>query len=88
MNYFNIQPIEITIYTPFNYKTITSIKWTAISVPRGSESSTFNCILVDTDGSDVYNWQVEIPKNIIDQWLDDSVIDDYICSMDARFIKV
>lgn len=89
MNYFNIQPIEISINNPFDFKIINAIKWNAINVPRGSsEPSTFNCILVDENNIDVYCWQIQIPGNIVDTWLDDSIIDNYICSIDSRFVKI
>lgn len=89
MNYFEIQPIKITINNPFDYKTIKAIKWTAINVPRGSnEPSVFNCILIDQDDVEVYNWQMNVSKTVVDQWLDDYIIDDYICSTDSRFVKV
>jgi len=88
MNYFNIQPIEISINNPFDFKNIIAIKWTAIDVSRGNnDPSTFNCILVDENYIDVYNWQIRIPANIINTWLDDTIIDDYICSTDSRFVK-
>lgn len=89
MNYFNIQPIEISINNPFDFKNIVAIKWAAINVPRGStEPSTFNCIMVDENQTDVYNWQIQVPTTVIETWLDDTVIDDYICSLDTRFVKI
>lgn len=88
MNYFQIQPIQIPINNPFDFKTIIAIKWVATNVPRGSMDSTFICILVDQNQTEVYNWQIQIPSNIINTWLDDSVIDDYICTTDSRFVKV
>lgn len=89
MNYFEIQPVQLTINNPFDFKNIVAIKWAAINVPRGSsEPSTFNCILVDDRQTDVYNWQIQIPSNVIDTWLDDSIIDDYICLTDSRFVKI
>jgi len=89
MNYFEIQPIEISINNPFDFKNIVAIKWTAIDVPRGDNNpSTFNCILVDENQIDVYNWQIQIPATVVNTWLDDSVIDNYICSIDSRFVKV
>lgn len=52
MNYFNIQPITISINNPFDFKTITAIKWNAAYVPRGLyESSIFKCALLDQKSS-------------------------------------
>ena len=88
-NYFNIQPITISVNTPFDFKTITAIRWAASYVPRGPyESSIFKCALLDQNQVDVYYWDLQIPPTVIEQWLDDSVIDDYICSTDSRFVKI
>lgn len=89
MNYFNIQPITISINNPFDFKTITAIRWNAAYVPRGSnEVSIFKCALLDENQADAYYWDIQIPPTVISQWLDDSVIDDYICSLDSRFVKI
>lgn len=84
MNYFNIK--ETTVSTsPFTSITANAIRWVISSMPRGTQVAECNCVLifVNLDGSIddlLYCYNVMIPKTILDEWLDDSVIDDYIIS--------
>lgn len=88
-NYFYIQPINISINTPFDYQNVRAISWIATQISRGGTlPSIFKCDLLDYNLNSIYTWDINIPQDIIDQWLDDSVIDNYICSTDSRLVKV
>lgn len=88
MNYFNIQPI--TIYTtPFESIQVNAIEWNIKNLYRNGDFALCACRIMDNiTGAGSFSWNIEIPKSVLDQWLDDSVIDDYICSTDSRFIKI
>lgn len=83
MNYFNIQPITINT-SPFETSTANAVSWNVSNVIRHTDSAPCVCTFLNIDNNDniisLYNWNIEIPENILNQWLDDSVIDDYICS--------
>ena len=88
MNYFNIQPITLNV-SPFETKEINAIQWIILNLPRNGDSANCQCGLLNTDdGILYYTWMISIPKSVLDLWLEDSVIDDYICSTDSRFIKI
>lgn len=90
MNYFNIQPITLNV-SPFETKEINAIQWKVINLSRNAENASCICGFMDTTTDSVnpyYTWIISIPKSVLDLWLEDSVIDDYICSTDARFVKV
>jgi len=79
-NYFYIQPITINI-SPFETATANAVRWVVSGLPRGTSTAECVCTFMDVTGegiSDLYFWNLSIPKDILDQWLDDSVIDDYI----------
>lgn len=88
-NYFYIQPITINI-SPFETTEVNAIKWSVLNLKRNAETAVCSCgflnLTLDTTNS-YYNWKISIPKSVLDQWLDDSVIDDYICTTDPRFVK-
>lgn len=82
MNYFNIQPITINT-SPFKTSTANAVKWSVSNIERNANSAQCLCIFLNIDDNVeniLYSWPIIIPKNILDQWLDDSIIDDYICS--------
>lgn len=90
--YFKIQPITIAT-SPFETKEVNAIEWIITSVQRGVSSALIICNLASVDETEnvidrCYEWRTLVPNNILSQWLDDSVIDNYICSLDSRFIKV
>ena len=81
-NYFNIQPITINI-SPFETATANAVRWIVNSIPRGTSTAECVCTFIninDTSFSDLYFWNLYLPEDILNQWLDDSVIDDYIVS--------
>jgi hypothetical protein len=89
MNYFNIEPLTINV-TPFETATANAITWKVNELPRGAQSARCMCSLVNTDNMNrtLYGWSLKIPYSILSQWLDDSVIDDYIIdSSNGRFVK-
>lgn len=91
--YFNIQPITFSV-SPFETKTANAIEWIIGPISRAESSTSCTCNFLYTDDNSpsnitqLYSWTIPIPGNILNQWLDDSVIDDYICSTDSRFIKI
>lgn len=88
MNYFNIEPITVNV-SPFETKQAIAIQWTVLRLERNSVSAICVCSLLKSpQAPPIYTWHIDIPKSILDQWLDDSVIDNYICSTDPRFVKV
>jgi hypothetical protein len=88
MDYFNIQPITISL-SPFETAEVNAIRWSITHLDRGATEALINCALFDDQGlPGSYTWVIPVPKSILDQWLDDVVIDNYICSTDTRFIKV
>lgn len=88
MNYFNIEPITLNV-SPFETKTVNCISWKVANLERGADSAFCFCSLLTAPNTNpAYTWRISIPKSVLDLWLEDSVIDDYICSTDARFVKV
>lgn len=86
-NYFYIQPITINV-SPFETAEVNAIEWCVNHLYRGVESAACRCTLLNTQqASRYYSWAITIPQSVLDQWLDDSVIDDYICTTDPRFVK-
>lgn len=82
MNYFNIQPITINT-SPFETSTANAVKWLVSYLERSANTAQCTCKLlyIGTDeGKELYTWTIDIPEDVLNQWLDDSVIDDYICS--------
>lgn len=90
MNYFNIEPITISI-SPFQTKEVNAIQWIVLTLPRGTPTAKANCSFLNTNENSnipLFTWQLDIPNSILSQWLEDTVIDDYICSTDTRLVKV
>jgi len=88
--YFEIQPITVNI-SPFDPPAeVNAIGWDIPYIERGATSAGCGCYMLNTANPEnvIYNWSVQIPGSVLNQWLDDSVIDDYICSTDPRFVKV
>jgi hypothetical protein len=82
MNYFPIKETTIFI-NPFEQITVNGIRWIIASMPRSAEITLANCTLiyVDEDGNifdNLYFYNLPIPKNVLDVWLNDEVIDNYI----------
>lgn len=93
MRYFNIQTITITT-SPFSQSDVNAIRWVVDTLPRGTETAQLNVSLmfVNSQGEIndmIYNYVLYIPKNILDQWLDDVVIDDFIVAeSNGLFVKI
>lgn len=84
MRYFLIQPVTINT-TPFVELSVNAIRWVVGSIPRGAETTELNVTLMNINSDNeitdmIYSYVLFIPKNILDVWLDDSVIDDFIIS--------
>lgn len=84
MNYFNIKQAIVNV-SPFETITANAIRWVISNMSRGTQVAEANCVLiyVNQDGSIndmLYCYNLTIPKSVLDVWLDDSVIDDYIIS--------
>jgi len=92
MTYFNIEPTTINT-TPFDEVMVNAIRWIVASIPRGIESTICDCTLmyVDSEGEitdNIYFYNLPIPKNVLDVWLEDEVIDNYIIEQsNGLFIK-
>lgn len=82
MKYFEITETDINV-SPFEQVAVNAIRWVVGAIPRGTETAELNVSLMYIDASGevfdmLYNYVLFIPKTILDQWLDDSVIDDFI----------
>lgn len=82
MNYFNIIETAVSI-SPFEQITVNAIRWVIGSMPRATDTAEASCtlIFVNQDGTIndmLYSYNLFIPKSVLDIWLNDSVIDDYI----------
>jgi hypothetical protein len=91
-NYLRIQPIEIPYFG--GSKTANAIFWSCSNLERASNSARLFCELVyvdDNNPSDftptVYGFSMEVPDNILQTWLDDSIIDDFVLTYSPEFIK-
>lgn len=94
--YLKIQPIQIQNFGQPT-KTANAITWTCPGLDRNATSARVFCELsyidpAETEPKDFYPVQhsfvMEIPKSILDIWLDDSVIDDFVLTYSTDFIKV
>lgn len=72
-NSIQIQPIVIN---PLKEDTAYQLFW-RISVDRGSDNTGYG-VLYNRIGNKVYDFNFVVPKEIINVWLDDKVIDDFI----------
>jgi hypothetical protein len=89
-SYFNIEPITINV-TPFQTATANAIKWRVASLERNAQSARCMCTLFNSANSikPLYNWSITIPFSVLSQWLDDSVIDDFIVeNSNGQFVKL
>lgn len=89
-NYFEIEPISVST-SPFETTTVNAISWTVSSYSRHASTADCLCIMHTLSGNvlsvPIYYWKISLPNDILSRWLDDSVVDDYICTTDVRFIK-
>lgn len=91
MNFFRIQSTTINT-NPFETKTTNAIRWQVDAIARGATSANLNVTLLFVDQQDqiveVYFYTLTIPEAVLNVWLDDSVIDDFIVdSSNGMFIK-
>jgi hypothetical protein len=92
MQYFKIQ--ETTVATsPFETARVNAIRWVVGNIPRNASVADLNCTLIyvhpdDTIDDMLYSYVLYLPKSVLDIWLDDGVIDDYIITeSNGSFIK-
>lgn len=89
-NYFEIEPISIST-SPFDTITVNAISWSVMGYYRHAANADCICIMHSLSGNSLsaplYTWRISLPNDILSRWLDDSVVDDYICTTDVRFIK-
>ena len=84
MKYLRIKETEIPI-SPFKKVKINAIQWVVTSLFRGAERVELvcSCVFLNEDIpviSEPYSYVLYVPKEVLDIWLDDSVIDDFIIS--------
>jgi hypothetical protein len=91
MNNFKITQTTIN-KNPFESQEVNAVRWSVDSIARGATVANCNVALLKIDEDDavqeVYFFTILIPENILNAWLDDSVIDDFICqSSNGLFVK-
>lgn len=91
--YLRIQPIQIPYFG--GSKTANAISWSCSTLERGATSARLFCELVNIDDNNlsdfyptVHGFSMEVPNNILQNWLDDSIIDDFVLTYSSDFIKV
>lgn len=82
MRYFKIKETEIPI-TPFKKVKVNAVQWIVTNLSRGAEIAELVCSCLYIDGNDLitsdpYSYVLYIPKETLDIWMEDSVIDDFI----------
>lgn len=92
MDYFKILRTSVAT-SPFTQVDVNAIRWVVGSMPRGAEVADLNCTLiyVHDDGTIddlLFSYVLYVPSSVLNTWLDDSVIDDYIIAeSNGMFIK-
>lgn len=93
-NYLKIQPIVLNGL--IEDKTVNSIFWTCQYLERNATSANLLCELAyvpdgaPVDGEiypSISTFLMQVPSSILETWLDDSVIDDYVLTYSPKFIK-
>lgn len=93
--YLKIQPIQISNFGK-QPKTVNAITWNCSSLERNTSSAILFCELAFIDPQDAeekdfypthHTFTMEVPKEVLDLWGDDSVIDDFVLTYSSDFIK-
>jgi hypothetical protein len=84
-NYIEIEPIIIGL----NDEVYNAITWTVNGLDRLGTYAIANYKLFNIANPNQYLWYtLTIPQDVLEIWLDDSVIDDYIIASNDKFIVV
>jgi hypothetical protein len=93
MSYFDINPVVVNT-SPFEQVETNAIRWVVGAIPRSADTAELYCtlIFVNQDGSIndmLYSYTLFIPKSVLEVWLDDSVIDQFIIdNSNGLFVKL
>lgn len=85
LNYIEIEPIVIGL----NDEVYNAITWTVNGLIRHGTYAVANYKLFNIANPNQCLWyDLVIPQEVLELWLDDSVIDDYIIASNNKFVVV
>lgn len=94
--YLKIKDLEVVNFGKPN-QIANAITWNSSELERGATSATIFCKLVYIDPSEtevknfyptIHAFMLEVPSDVLNNWLDDSVIDDFILASSSDFVKI